>query len=66
MKVKIMFNHYDYQCGDGCCDNFGIVTTVNGKELSCHNTDVETIVQGILQELGYEVEMINYYNGEEV
>lgn len=64
-KVKIEFNHYHNTCGDGCCDNYGTITTVNGVELECHNSDVETIVKEILKQLGYEVEMVCKENGEE-
>jgi hypothetical protein len=32
-KVKINFKEYMYQCGDGCCTEYGTITTVNGKEL---------------------------------
>jgi hypothetical protein len=57
MKVTINFHKYAYHCGDGCCFNYGTVTTVNGQDLDAHNEDVETIVRGILENLGYEVEI---------
>jgi len=56
-KIKIELNDYDYNCSDGCCTNYGTVTKVNGVELSCHNQDAGTIVQQILEHLGYEVEV---------
>ena len=64
IKVTIELDEYDTQCGDGCCTDYGTVTKVNGKELECHNQDVGTIIEGILTELGYNVEVIETYNGE--
>ena len=61
MKVKITFKEYESTCGDGCCYDYGMITTVNGEELEFGNTDTETIVRGILEKLGYEVEIENVY-----
>jgi hypothetical protein len=57
MKLKINFHEYSSHCGDGCCFDYGMITTVNGKELPAHNTDTGTIVSQILEHLGYEVEI---------
>jgi hypothetical protein len=65
-KLTIVLDEYNYRCSDGCCYEYGIVTTVNGEELSAHNTDKETILQQILEHLGYEVEIINKFDGEEM
>ena len=65
-KVKIELNNYDYDCGDGCCTNYGTITTVNGAELDCHNQDAATIVKQILEHLGFQVELIEKYNGQEL
>ena len=65
MKVSLEFREYESQCGDGCCLDYGTVTVVNGEELDAHNQDTETIVEGILKKLGYEVEIKRFYNGEE-
>jgi hypothetical protein len=64
-KVEISLNEYCYNCGDGCCTNYGTITIVNGVELECHNQDTETIAKQILQHLGYEVEIKTMHNGEE-
>ena len=61
MQVRITFKHYDNSCADGCCYDYGMVTTVNGEELSFRNTDTETIIQGILEKLGYNVTIENIY-----
>lgn len=61
-KVKINFKEYMYQCGDGCCTEYGTITTVNGEELEFRNEDTSTIVKGILEKLGYEVEITHDYD----
>lgn len=64
-KVTINLDEFNNTCGDGCCLDYGIVTTVNGTELPFHNMDVQTILQGVLEHLGYEVEITFSYNGEQ-
>lgn len=61
-KVAITFREYGYTCGDGCCYNYGTITTVDGEELNNHNQDTYTIVKGILEKLGYEVEIEELYD----
>jgi hypothetical protein len=61
MKVEITFKHYNNSCGDGCCIDYGTITEVNGEELEFRNEDTETIVRGILEKLGYEVEIESIY-----
>jgi hypothetical protein len=60
-KVKITFKEYESYCADGCCFDYGTITKVNGETLDCHNQDTETIVKGILEKLGYEVEIESIY-----
>lgn len=60
-KVKIVLKDYDYECADGCCNLYGTITTVNGKELEIHNSDRATIIQYILTELGFDSEVIEEY-----
>ena len=64
-EITIVFNEYDNTCSDGCCHNWGIETSVDGVELSAHNTDVPTQVRQILEHLGYQVTIITKYNNEE-
>jgi len=64
IKVKVELNEYYYHCTDGCCTDYGTETKVNGKELNLHNQDTATILQQVLEELGYEVEIIETYNGD--
>ena len=61
-KLNINLTEYTYECGDGCCTNFGTITTVNGVDLQCHNQDAETILRQVLEHLGYEVEINCSYN----
>ncbi len=64
MIVEI--NEYSYDCGDGCCTNYGTVVTIDGKKLECHNQDLPTQIEQILKHLGYEPKVIYKYNGEEI
>ncbi|MDD2305399.1 MAG: hypothetical protein PHP53_11930 [Prolixibacteraceae bacterium] len=61
-KVKIILHEYAYHCGDGCCFNYGTITTVNDTQLDYHNQDAETIVRQILEHLGYSVEIETTYD----
>ena len=54
-NLNITLEDYDSTCGDGCCHDYGTITTVNGVELECHNTDPESIIRQILEHLGYNV-----------
>jgi hypothetical protein len=56
-NIKIKLTEYGHHCGDGCCYNYGTITSVNGVELPSHNQDAETIVKQILEHLGYSVEI---------
>lgn len=62
-KLIINLNEYDYKCGDGCCDHYGVITMLNGIELPCHNIDAYTILKQVLEQLGYDVEITQSYNG---
>jgi hypothetical protein len=63
-KVKIVLNSYWYKCGDGCCDDYGTITTVNGVEMESHNEDAYTILKNVLEHLGYDVDIYSADNGE--
>jgi hypothetical protein len=63
-KLEIELSEYGYYCGDGCCYNYGTITTVNGEELPCHNEDTGTILRQVLEHLGHEVE-ISYGEDED-
>jgi hypothetical protein len=63
-KIKIEMDEWMYNCSDGCCTEYGTTTKVNGEELPLINEDAGTIVKMVLEHLGYEVELIETYNGE--
>ena len=65
-ELNITFKEFSYQCGDGCCDWYGTITTINGVELPLHNQDYQIIVEQILEYLGYKVNITTLYNGEEI
>ena len=48
-KLEINLNEYCYNCADGCCTNYGTITTVNRVELECHNQDTYKIIKQILE-----------------
>lgn len=55
--LKISMRDYSNECGDGCCHDYGTITTVNGVQMQAHNTDKETIMRQVLEYLGYKVEI---------
>jgi hypothetical protein len=64
-KLTIKLEDWDYTCGDGCCTSFGTHIYLNGKLLEHPNPEihdngyvgmsVETSLEAVLKELGYEV-----------
>ena len=56
-ELKIKLEEYGYSCSEGCCYNYGIITTVNGVQMPLHNTDTGTILKQVLEYLGYKVEI---------
>ena len=60
-KLKIDLIDWTYDCGDGCCINYGTTTKVNGVEMPLINQDVATILEMVLKHLGYEVEIEEHY-----
>jgi hypothetical protein len=63
-ELKITLHEYAYHCGDGCCFNYGTITTVNGTQLEYHNQDVQTILSQVLSHLGYRVVIETTYDKE--
>lgn len=61
-KIKINLHEYGYKCSDGCCFNYGTITTLNGVDLPLHNQDTETIISQILTNLGFDVEVTSDYD----
>jgi hypothetical protein len=61
-KLDIELIEYHYKCGDGCCDHYGTITKVNGVRLELHNDDTATILEQVLQHLGYDVTITHEYD----
>jgi hypothetical protein len=61
-KLDIELIEYKYKCGVGCCDNYGTIIKVNGVELDSNNQDAATILEQVLQHLGYDVIINQYYD----
>jgi hypothetical protein len=55
-KLVIELNEYDYTGSSN--DIYGMVVKVNGVEMPYHNLDTSTILEEVLEYLGYEVEII--------
>ena len=67
MKHKITKQNYHYECGDGCCDEFGTTWTLNGEEVYHGSQDDEAILN-ILLKLGIQAEITDLASdtGEEI
>ena len=63
-KIKIDLIDWTYDCGDGCCTNYGTTTKVNGVEMDLINQDTATILEEVLTHLGYDVEVTQDYKYE--
>jgi hypothetical protein len=66
MKHKITKRDYHYECGDGCCDEWGTTWTLNGKQVYQGPQNDEALLN-ILAELGIEAEIVGltHDTGEE-
>lgn len=54
-KLSIELNEFDYTGSSN--DIYGMQVMVNGVEMPFINLDTETILQQVLEHLGYEVEI---------
>lgn len=55
---KIAMKHYSYECGDGCCSEFGYDYYVDGKLV--HSSPCEDNAWlAILAELGIKAEIVH-------
>jgi hypothetical protein len=63
-KLNIQLDEWMYNCGDGCCTNYGTTVKVNGESMPLNNQDTGTILQQVLEHLGYEVEIVETYNDD--
>lgn len=63
-KVKIELKEWSHDCADGCCHVYGTDTYVDGVKLPFINQDTETILNGVLKQLGYEPEITYSFKHE--
>ena len=64
-KLNITLEHWTYECGDGCCTFYGTDTTVNGEKMPFKNQATVTILKGVLEHLGYKVNIEETFDFEE-
>ena len=50
----IVFDHWDWECGDGCCSEYGINVYVNDYNLGVDGSDTESTLKAMFEFLGYE------------
>lgn len=64
--VKIKLHEWTYECGDGCCFDYGTEVSVNEKVISKNTDDIGGVIQAILNELNIncEIEHSNDYYDE--
>jgi len=66
IKVKISKRPYSYECGDGCCTEWGETWYVDGEEIASGPCE-DNLLQRILERLGFDAEIVNENeDGEEV
>ena len=63
-KLNIKLIHWVHNCSDGCCTDYGTDTIVNGEKMPLINQDAATILEMVLEHLGYEVEVNEEYEGD--
>jgi hypothetical protein len=65
-QIKVSRRPYDYECGDGCCSEYGETWSVDGVEVA-HGPCDDNRLQQLLKHLGYDARIVNENeDGEEV
>jgi hypothetical protein len=65
-QIKVSKRPYDYECGDGCCSEYGETWSVDGVEVA-HGPCDDNRLQQLLKHLGYSARIVNENeDGEEV
>lgn len=56
-KITLATQDWHWQCGDGCCDEYGQRLFVDGKQLDADiYMNAHDAIEKVLIHLGYEVE----------
>lgn len=61
-KIKIELHDYSHDCADGCCTDYGTIVKVDGVEMPYRNQDPGTILEQVLNHLGYDVEVVETFD----
>jgi hypothetical protein len=56
MFLKIEIEDWDYNCGDGCCYEWGSTVTVNGVKLETNGL-ADDFLRKVLEHLGYKIDI---------
>jgi len=64
MKHKIGIKSYSYECGDGCCSEFGNEYYVNGEFVHRSPCDDNGWL-AVLSAIGIQAEIVNLNNDDE-
>jgi hypothetical protein len=66
IDMKLSMRPYSYECGDGCCYEYGETWFVDGEEVTSGPCDANRL-QKLLEHLGYAARIVNENeDGEEV
>lgn len=57
-KITLAKRSYNYECGDGCCYEYGETWFVNGEEVATGSCE-DNRLQDLLHHLGYEAHIVN-------
>ena len=62
-KYVIELNSWEYECGDGCCYDYGLELIVNGESLTRHfdpsNGSFPEVLQELLDKCEVDSKIIN-------
>ena len=64
--IKLSIRPYSYECGDGCCSEYGETWFVDGVDVA-HGPCDDNRIQQLLKHLGFNARIVNENeDGEEV
>ena len=55
---EIVFTNWHWQCGDGCCDDYGTDMAINGFTVGRVEGDPEAVTLCLLEFLGEDIESL--------
>ena len=56
--VVIGLQHWNYECGDGCCSEWGTNVFVNGVQVTSAGDQDHLLLSSILNALGYDATIV--------